>query len=296
MSGLTIHLSHIGKSYGSINALVDFDCVLHEGVYALLGPNGSGKTTLMNILTGNIRQDSGVIRCNGRKIEKEDRRFRSMIGYMPQYCEMIPEFSCLDFLHYMAVLKGIDRKAVSKQIEVLLKKFELDDVKNRKISSFSGGMKQRLMLIQAFLGKPRIVLLDEPTAGLDPKQRVLVKNFISEQSLGKTVVIATHIIGDIENIACGVICLKKGENIFCGEPSALADKAKGLVWLYTAGSDERDSVKAKFRVISMSGESEKRKYRILSPSKPFETAIAVKPTLEDAYMLLYGEEHEADSI
>lgn len=291
-----LEIKNISKSYGKINALRDFSCKMFEGVYGLLGPNGSGKTTLMNILTDNIRQDSGTIYFDGTEIKKDNKHFRVRIGYMPQYCEMIPEFSCLDFLNYMAVLKGIDRMTVSIQIDSLLKKFELDNVKYRKISSFSGGMKQRLMLIQAFLGEPKIVLLDEPTAGLDPKQRVVVKNFISEQAFGKTIIIATHIISDIEHIANGVICLKKGENIFCGDSNALADKAQGVVWSYTGNSDEMNFLKAKFRVIAINGESEKTNYRILSHTKPFETAVGLKPTLEDAYMLLYGDANEIDPI
>ncbi len=291
-----LEINNISKSYGKVNALRNFSCKMGEGVYGLLGPNGSGKTTLMNILTDNIRQDSGDISFNDKEIKKGNKHFRASIGYMPQYCEMIPEFSCLDFLNYMAVLKGIDGKAVSIQIDALLERFELDSVKYRKISSFSGGMKQRLMLIQAFLGEPKAVFLDEPTAGLDPKQRVLVKNFISEQSLGRTIVIATHIIGDIEHIANGVVCLKKGENIFCGASNALADKAQGMVWSYIGNGDEMNFLKAKFRVIAVSGESGKMSFRILSPSKPLENAVEVKPTIEDAYMLLYGDENEADPV
>ena len=282
-------IDRVSKSYGKINALCDFNCELGEGVFGLLGPNGSGKSTLMNILTDNIKRDSGTILLDGEPIEKDGKRIRASIGYMPQYCEMIPEFSCIDFLNYMAVLKGIDHKTISSKIELLLKKFELEDVKLRKISSFSGGMKQRLMLIQAFLGEPRIVLLDEPTAGLDPKQRVFVKNFISEQSSGKTIIIATHIISDIEHIAHGVICLKKGETVFCGAPSGMAEMAQGMVWSYCGNSGELNELKKNFRIISISGDDEKTNFRILASSKPTEFAIEQKPTIEDAYMLLYGD-------
>lgn len=284
-----LEINNFNKSYGKIIALRDFSCKLGEGVYGLLGPNGSGKSTLMNILTDNIGRDSGTIFLDGQLIEKSDKQFRALIGYMPQYCEMIPEFSCIDFLNYMAVLKGVDNKTISPQIDYLLKKFELNDVKYRKISSFSGGMKQRLMLIQAFLGEPKIVLLDEPTAGLDPKQRVFVKNFISEQSLGKTIVIATHIISDIEHIAHGVICLKKGETVFSGAPSGMAEIAQGMVWSYCGNSDELNALKETFRIIAISGDGEKTHFRILAPSKPPESAIEQKPTIEDAYMLLYGD-------
>ncbi len=291
-----LQINNVSKSYGKIKALIDFSCSMGEGVYGLLGPNGSGKTTLMNILTDNISRDSGEISLDGKKIKAESKHFRAKIGYMPQYCEMIPEFSCLDFLNYMAVLKGLDAKEVSAQIDFLLEKFELDNVKHRKISSFSGGMKQRLMLIQAFLGDMRIILLDEPTAGLDPKQRVLVKNFIAEQAFGKTIIIATHIISDIEHIAGGVICLKKGRTVFCGDPKELTEKARGRVWTYIGSGDEMNALKENYRVIAISGESEKTSYRILSPSKPIETAVEAEPTTEDAYMLLYGDENEADSI
>lgn len=291
-----LEIKEIRKSYGKIQAICDFSCRMGEGVYGLLGPNGSGKTTFMNILTDNIRRDGGEILFDGEKIKREDGRFRARIGYMPQYCEMIPAFSCLDFLRYMAVLKGIDRKAASAQIDSLLGKFELDDVKDRKISSLSGGMKQRLMLIQAFLGEPEIVLLDEPTAGLDPGQRVLVKNFIAEQSFGRTILLATHIIGDIEHIANGVICLKKGKTIFCGEPNVLAETARGSVWSCAVDGDTLRELKARFRVIAINSEGGKTSCRLLSSAKPTETAAEAEPTLEDAYMLLYGDEHETDRV
>lgn len=284
-----LEIHNIYKSYGKINALCGLSFNVGDGVYGLLGPNGSGKTTLMNILTNNIKLDSGIILFNGEKFCADNRSFRSIIGYMPQYCEMIPEFTCVEFLNYMAILKELELKSAEKQIKTLLERFELDDVMYRKISSFSGGMKQRLMLIQAFLGDPKLILLDEPTAGLDPKQRILVKNFISEQSLGKTIIIATHIIADIERIAKEIICLKKGEAIFCGDTNSLKSIADGIVWSYDGINNEIEEIKTRFHVVSINGEDEKVQFRILSKDKPFENAVELIPSLEDAYMMLYGD-------
>lgn len=205
-----LELKGISKRYGKVQALTDVNITLKHGIYALLGPNGSGKSTMMNIIAGLLKPTEGVVLYNGDEIKKSGVAYRSKIGYMPQYPAMYPSFSVMEFLLYMAELKGLAKGTEREQIEYLLDKVELSDVTDRRISALSGGMKQRLSLYSAVLGDPEILILDEPTAGLDPKQRVSLRKFISEISTDKTVLWATHIVSDIENIASEIIFVKKG--------------------------------------------------------------------------------------
>ena len=203
-----LELCNISKNYGKVNALNDVNLKLSHGIYALLGPNGSGKTTMMNIIANLLKPTSGNVLYNGIDTKKNPD-FLKNLGYMPQYPAMYPAFSVTEFLLYMSELKGLpDDKG--KEIDYLLSRVELSDVSNRKISALSGGMKQRLSLCSAVLGNPEILILDEPTAGLDPKQRVALKNFVSEIGENKTVIWATHIVSDVENIAKEIIFMKKG--------------------------------------------------------------------------------------
>ncbi len=202
-----LQLQNISRSYGKTNALSGFSYTFDSGVYGLLGPNGSGKTTLLNILSDNLRPDSGTVAWSA------DAAQRTSVGYAPQYCELYPSMSAIDFLRYMAVIKSCDGASASKQIASMLAYFELDGVKDKKIKTFSGGMKQRLLLIQAFLGDPPLVLLDEPTAGLDPMQRSLVRRFVSRQAESKIILYATHILPDLDGLCGEVLFLKHGRLI-----------------------------------------------------------------------------------
>lgn len=291
-----LEINGLNKRYGKTVALKSLDCKLDAGVYGLLGPNGSGKTTLMNILTANLKSDGGTVLFDGREVGGNDKAFRRQIGFMPQYCEMIPGFTVWAFLGYMAALKGLERKQAALQIETLLERFFSENVRDKKISALSGGMKQRVMLIQAFLGTPRIVLLDEPTAGLDPMQRMTVKNFIAENACDKTILIATHIISDVESIAKELICLQKGVCIFKGTPRELALQADGMIWSYTNTRSDGFTIGENTRVLSARPEGENVVYRLLSSEKPFPDASPLPPTPEDAYALLYGERYEADTV
>ena len=220
---MKLSINQISKSYGTNKALSDFTADLTPGIYALLGPNGSGKSTLMNIITDNLKADSGSITYADGEGEGEDVlrmgvRFRSLLGFMPQYPGMYPTFTVERFLWYMAALKDVGahlkgkarKQYIADEIAALLKAVELDDVPHRKIGALSGGMKQRLALAQAVLGDSKILILDEPTAGLDPKQRIAIRNYISRIAFDKIVIIATHVVSDIEYIAREIIMLKKG--------------------------------------------------------------------------------------
>ena len=214
----------LSKNYGNVQALKGVSFTLTQGVHGLLGPNGAGKSTMMNILSGNLEQTSGCITYNGSDIQKLGRDFRRVLGYMPQQQALYPGFTAIQFLGYMASLRGMSKSEAAEAVPRVLEQVELTAVGGRKIKTFSGGMKQRLALAQATLGDPEIIILDEPTAGLDPKQRISVRNYISSIALQKIVLIATHVVSDIEFIAKDVIILKKGIIVDQAPPSELLKK------------------------------------------------------------------------
>lgn len=221
-----LEVQNISKHYGRKKALDGFDFIFTDGIYGLLGPNGAGKTTLMNIITTNLKpdKDGGKILWNGEETRLLKEGFRSQLGFMPQQQNLYDNMTAFDFLGYMAALKKLDRKKAHDEIRELLKKVELEDCAEKKIGGFSGGMKQRVLIASAMLGNPRLLIMDEPTAGLDPKQRVIIKRLVSEMSKEMIVIISTHIISDIENIAKNILLLRNGKIIDSGTVSELTDK------------------------------------------------------------------------
>lgn len=290
---MILQFDGITKAYGSNLALDRFSAKLEPGIYALLGPNGSGKSTLMNILTDNLKADSGVITYDGENVLDMGVRFREKLGFMPQYPGLYPNFTVERFMWYMAALKGLDKSTAKASIPEILASVELDDVAGRKIGALSGGMKQRLALAQAVLGDPAILVLDEPTAGLDPKQRITIRNYISRIAFKKIVIIATHIVSDIEFIARDVIFLKKGVIVDNAPPHALVKKAAGKVWNVSCREDEAAEMQNRFRVTNISRDevSGDILLRVLSDTLPAENAAAAVPTLEDYYLYVFGELH-----
>ncbi len=283
---MELSINNVSKSYKQNKALSDFTLTFTPGVYALLGPNGSGKSTLMNIITENLKADSGSITYNGRDIKKMGAEYLYLLGYMPQYPGIYPQFTAEEYLYYIAALKGV--KDPAAQITEALREVELDDVRSMRTSTFSGGMKQRLALAQAVIGDPKILLLDEPTAGLDPKQRIAVRNYISKISLDKIVIIATHVVSDIEYIAKTAIFLKKGVVADCGSPSELARKSEGKVWVIRCGTDEVTSYQNSFKVINIYSDGQDVNLRILSDTKPSDGAEPASPSLEDEYIHVFA--------
>ena len=293
---MKLSIENVSKSYGTNLALNSFTATLDSGVYALLGPNGSGKSTLMNILTDNLKADSGEIKYTGEDGNTENVlemgvRFREKLGFMPQYPGLYPNFTVERFMWYMAALKGISKEKASKDIPAILAEVELDDVPRRKIGALSGGMKQRLTLAQAVLGDPEILILDEPTAGLDPKQRIAIRNFISRIAFNKIVIIATHVVPDIEFIARDIIMLKKGVIIDNAPPHELTKKIEGKVWNTPCAEGDVQAMQDKFRVtnIARDDESGKIMLRVLSEETPTADSRAISPTLEDYYLYVFGE-------
>ena len=292
---LTIH--QITKSYGANLALDRFTAELEPGIYALLGPNGSGKSTLMNILTDNLKADSGSISYTSDGGETEDVlkmgvRFREKLGFMPQYPGLYPNFTVERFMWYMAALKGVTKAEAKEQIPGILAAVELDDVPGRKIGALSGGMKQRLALAQAVLGDPEILILDEPTAGLDPKQRISIRNYIAKIAFDKIVLIATHVVPDIEFIARDVIMLKKGVIVDNAPPHILTEKIAGSVWIVPCAESEVQAFQNRFRVTNISRDEQSGEIllRVLSEAVPDGNARHAAPTLEDYYLWVFGED------
>ncbi|MCI8401704.1 MAG: ABC transporter ATP-binding protein [Lachnospiraceae bacterium] len=220
---MELKLSELTKRYGDNVALKDFSVTFTPGIYGLLGANGAGKSTMMNLITDNIRRDGGSITLDNRDILQMGNEFRAVLGYMPQQQGFYERMTAQGFVSYIARLKGMRGRQMHRQVEEILRLTNLFDVRNKAIRSFSGGMKQRVLLAQALLGDPKILLLDEPTAGLDPRERVRIRSFIKELARDRIVLLATHIVTDVESIAGQVILMKKGELLKMDTPQALME-------------------------------------------------------------------------
>ena len=299
--GALIHIENMKKIYNpgenEVRALDGIDLDIEKGdLVAIVGHSGSGKSTLMNIITDNLKADSGEITYTSddgvtENVLKMGVRFREKLGFMPQYPGLYPNFTVERFMWYMAALKGLPKEKAKKDIPEILAAVELDDVPKRKIGALSGGMKQRLTLAQAVLGDTEILILDEPTAGLDPKQRIAIRNYISKIAFNKIVIIATHVVSDIEFIARDIIMLKKGVIVDNAPPHELTKKIEGKVWNVPCLESEVQSMQNTFRVtnIARDEESGNVSLRVLSDEKPSEDSKIVTPTLEDYYLYIFGD-------
>ena len=222
-----IEIRNLRKSYGEKVALKGFSYIFEDGVYGMLGANGAGKSTLMNLLTDNIKRDSGEILYDGKEILTMGASYREKVGYMPQQQGFYENFSARMFLFYMAELKGIRKKEAKREIQHILEIVSLSDVADKKINGFSGGMKQRVLLGQALLGNPKVLILDEPTAGLDPKERVNLRKYIHQLAENKIILLATHVVSDVESIAGKILIMKQGELVADDTPEHLIDQVGG---------------------------------------------------------------------
>ena len=300
---MELNCLHLSKSYGSTLALNDLSFRFTPGVYALLGPNGSGKTTFMNLLVRNLVPDTGEILWNGTPISALKTAYFGHIGYMPQYSGLYPHFTVQRFLLYMAELKDLysdlpKREALarrSEEIHELLEKLELSDRTGSRIRTLSGGMRQRLMLAQALLGRPDLVILDEPTAGLDPKQRILVRNLIAGMSRDRIVILATHLVADVAPVVNQVLFLRKGNLVGQGTPGERIDDLRGRVWTIHMDSEamDPDESEGPYRqFVSLLPEEDGNGFRarVISGDPPAPDARPETPTLEDVYLSFFGSE------
>ena len=218
------------KKFGSKTAVNDLNITLSNGVYGLLGANGAGKTTFMRLLCNIQNPTSGKVLLNGKNIVGLGEQYRNLLGYLPQNFGYYPDFTALDFLLYVAALKGLNERTARKKSKDLLEAVALSAESNHKIKTFSGGMKQRLGIAQAMLNDPRILILDEPTAGLDPKERVRFRNLISAFSKDRIVILSTHIVSDVEFIAEEIVMMKSGQIVHFGKPQEITSEINGQVW------------------------------------------------------------------
>lgn len=220
---MQLQLNNLTKRYGNTVALNSFSITFEAGIYGILGANGAGKSTMMNLITDNIKRDGGSITFDGKEILGLGDDFRAVLGYMPQQQGIYDRMTAESFLCYMARLKGLKGKTMRSQVDEVLKLTNLDSVRHKAVGQFSGGMKQRVLLAQALLGNPKVLILDEPTAGLDPKERVRIRSFIKDLAKDRIVLLATHIVSDIESIADKVLLMKKGQLLKMDTPQALIE-------------------------------------------------------------------------
>lgn len=287
---MELSIDRLTKHYGRKIAV---DCVsasLKPGLYGLLGANGAGKTTLMRMLCAVLESTSGEVLLDGKEVTAMGANYRNILGYLPQEFGYYPNDTAMDFLLYIAALKGIPRTIAKKRVQELLEVVGLDMAANKKLKTFSGGMKQRVGIAQALLNQPKILILDEPTAGLDPKERIRFRNLIANYAEDKIVILSTHIVSDIEAIADEVLLMKKGKFILQGTVSELTKKAVGKVWELSVPPKEARKWQAEAVVANLRHEGDQVVLRILSDIMPDERAMPCEAALEDLYLYYFGNE------
>ncbi len=285
---MELQLDRVTKQYGTKRAVDRLNLSMKVGVYGLLGANGAGKTTLMRLLCDILNPTSGEIRYDGQNIHVMGEEYRSLLGYLPQNFGYYPEFTAEKFMLYMAALKGLNRSFAQNRTEELLRLVGLEKERRKKIKTFSGGMKRRLGIAQAMLNEPEILILDEPTAGLDPKERVRFRNLISSFSKDKIVLLSTHIVSDVEYIADKIFLMKEGQILKEGTPEEITAQMNGLVW--ECEVDEKRAAEFRYTIVNMKKKNGAIELRIVSDTKPDEAAISVDATLEDMYLYYFKED------
>lgn len=305
---MKLELMNLKKTYSTVQALKGINYIFETGIYGILGANGAGKSTMINLITDNVerdKKDGGSILFSKENEDPKDilklgKDFRAVVGYMPQQQGFYEDFSPRAFLKYMAEIKGvkarkivedngnITTKKVSQQIDELLEIVNLTSVANKRIGGFSGGMKQRVLLAQALLGNPKILILDEPTAGLDPKERISIRNYIAELSKNKIILFATHVVSDIECIADKVLLLKKGEIIADGTPSELIEAMAGKVGEIKCSLDEVEELQSKYKIGNIRQRKDGLALRIVGDELPEEAILTDDDIdLEDVYLYYF---------
>lgn len=287
---MELQLEHLSKQYGTKCAVDNVSVTLVSGVYGLLGANGAGKTTLMRMICGVLKPTSGTIRLDGKRIDELGEQYYTHLGYMPQDFGFYPDFTAREFMLYMAAVKGLDKKTAITRTEDLLRMVNLNDIADKKIKSYSGGMKQRLGIAQAELNNPYILILDEPTAGLDPKERVRFRNLISDFAKEKIVILSTHIVSDVSYIADMILMMKQGQFLLQEPMATVTDGIKGKVWELLVDEKKANEYSRQFSVVNLHHEGEKVRLRIVDEDKPENGAVAVNPNLEDLFLYHFGEE------
>ncbi|WP_027625997.1 ABC transporter ATP-binding protein [Clostridium lundense] len=286
---MKLEIKNLTKKYGNKVVINQINLELKEGVYGLLGPNGAGKTTLMRMIADVLKPTEGEILVEGINKNKLAADYRDLLGYLPQDIGYYDNFTAQRFLEYVSALKGIDRRKAKKKICELLEIVRLTEYKDKKIGRFSGGMKQRLGIAQSLLNNPKILILDEPTAGLDPNERIRFKNVISDISKDRVVILSTHIVSDIEFIANEILIIKEGRLLQRAKPLELTCKLSGKVWALEVTESELHDINSKYKVANICRENNSITVRIVGDKKPNEYAKDEKPNLQDVFLYYFNE-------
>lgn len=288
---MELTLNRLTKKYGNKTVVNELQGTFVPGVYGLLGANGAGKTTLMRMICDVLTPSSGEILMDGNHISTMGENYRKLLGYFPQNFGYYPDYTAQEFMYYIAALKGIPKAQARKQTKQLLELVSLSNVSKKKIKTFSGGMKQRLGIAQAVLGNPKILILDEPTAGLDPKERVRFRNLIADFAQDKIVILSTHIVSDVAYIADDILLMKDGSFLVSKPADEVAHEMDGKVWTCNIPGDKVEEASFRYCVAQIHhSEGDRVRMRIVSDVKPFPDAVPTEPTLEDLYLYHFQSE------
>lgn len=291
---MELQLQHLCKQYGTKCAVDNVSIHLGSGVYGLLGANGAGKTTFMRMICGVLKPTSGSIRLDGKTMQELGERYYTHLGYMPQDFGFYPDFTAREFMLYMAAVKGLDKKRAKARTEELLELVNLCDVADKKVKSYSGGMKQRLGIAQAELNDPDILILDEPTAGLDPKERVRFRNIISDFAKDKIVILSTHIVSDVSYIADIILMMKQGKILLQGPMETVTNSIQGKVWEVMVDEGKAAQYSRNLRVVNLHHEGNLVRLRIVDDAPPAPDASIVEPSLEDLFLYHFNEDVQGE--
>ena len=286
---MKLTLEHISKLYGGTAALSQIDLTLEYGVYGLLGPNGAGKTTLMRIMTDLLQPSTGRVLLDGQDISMMGAAFRKKLGYLPQDFGVYPNFTAEQFLIYIGKLKGLSKFEAKQQANRLLELVGLSEKTRQKLKGFSGGQRQRVGIAQALMDDSEILVLDEPTAGLDPEERIRFCGIISNLSRNKIVLLSTHIVSDLEAIANQIILLKKGTVLDVRKPSELLEQIRSQVWTVEVSEEEEQLLTDNYLCSNIMHANGHSILRLIAPQRPHPDAVQTAPNMEDLYLHIFGK-------